>query len=85
MSNFPHVRIALERHGFGQVYIDDVKIDGVRKVSFEAECDELNTVTLTLVAGVSYTGPAQVNVIEDRKGETIDPNTPDMTHLGMFD
>lgn len=85
MSRFPQVRIVLERHGFGQVYIDDVKLDGVRKVSVEAQVDELNTVTLTLVAGVTYSGPAHVVVIENNLEKTVDTDLAGVPHLGMFD
>lgn len=76
-SHFPHVRIDLQKHGFGSVYIDDVEINGVRKVAFEAAVDDLNTVTLTLIAGVTFNGPANVVVIEDRE--------PMLPQLGKFD
>lgn len=76
-SHFPHVRIDLQKHGFGSVCIDDVEINGVRKVAFEAAVDDLNTVTLTLIAGVTFNGPANVVVIEDRE--------PMLPQLGKFD
>ena len=67
MTTFPQVRIDLPKHGQGRIFIDDVEINGVRKIAFEAEVNELNTVTLTLIAGVTFDGPANVVVIEDRE------------------
>ena len=52
MSN---VKIVMADHGRGEVFIDGVKLDGVRAVSMSAEVDCANSVTLTMI-------PAEVEI-----------------------
>lgn len=65
-----HVKIELEGHGRGQVYIDGEKIDGVRAVKAEACVDEANTVTLELIpTRVEVSGPFDVTDLRSEARE----------------
>ena len=76
--NEKRVRIVMPRHGRGEVWLDDERIDGVVRVEFTAGvADAVNHLTLTTIAHpeVVFEGVADVDVVP----QPIPARDPDAT------
>lgn len=76
--NEKRVRIVMPRHGRGEVWLDDEKIDGVTRVEFTAGvANAVNHLTLTTIAHpeVVFEGVADVDVVP----QPIPARDPDAT------